>query len=104
MSADDGIEQSRARLITLEAIFIGGHALKTQRVDGFQIGIHFDETLRIEQIVDSFLGREGEMIIAARTNPQIFDELDFVHDFAATRTFLEKPVRNVALLPTLCFE
>src|SRR5439155_25064469 len=58
------------------------------------------ETFRIEEIVDPVLGRKRKVIIAAGTNAQILRKLDVVHDIAATRTLLEKAVRDVAFLAT----
>ena len=104
MAANDSVSQPGAFLIILEAVFVACHALKTQRVDGFQIGIHFDERLRIEQIVDSVLGRNGKVIIAPRTNAQILIQLDFMDHFIAAGAFLKQALRNVAFLARLGFE
>ena len=48
MTADDGVGQSGALLIILEPVLVAGHSLKTQGVDRLQIGIHLEESLRIE--------------------------------------------------------
>ena len=104
MAADDGVGQSGALLIILEPVLVAGHSLKTQGVDRLQIGIHLEESLRIEQILDPVLGRKGEVIIAPRTNAQIFIQLDFVDHFIAARAFLKQSLRNVALLARLGFE
>src|SRR6202011_2571620 len=95
---DDGVDQAGGLLIFLEAIFVGGHSLKAQRIDRSQVGVHLHETSGIEQIVDPFLGRKREMIIALRANAQILVELDLVHNFVATGALLKKTVRNIALL------
>src|SRR5207302_6906721 len=68
VSADHRVEEAGAFLIFFEAIFVAGHSLKTQNVDGSQVGIHFYESVRIEQILDALLGRLCKVIIAARTN------------------------------------
>jgi len=44
------------------------------------------------------------MIIAPRTNPQIFIQFDFVDHFIATRALLKQALRNVAFLPRLGLE
>src|SRR5712691_4022194 len=41
------------------------------------------------------------MMVAVRANTLVLPKLDFVDDIAATGTFLEEPVRNVAFLATL---
>ena len=41
------------------------------------------------------------MIIAPRTNAQVFIELDLGNDFVAAGTFLKKALRNVAFLARL---
>ena len=48
--AEDGVGQPGALLIFFEAIFVSGHALKSQGVDRSQIGIRFDEPFRVEQL------------------------------------------------------
>src|SRR5205823_13281006 len=101
MSADNGIGQSGALLIILEAVLVAGHSLKAERVDRPQIRIHFGERLRIEEVADSVLGRKGKVVIAARTNAQIFIQLDFVDHFIAAGTLLKQTLRDVALLATL---
>ena len=103
MSADDCIYQARALLIFFQAIFVGRHPLKTQSVDGPQVGIHLHETVRIEQIVDPVLGGLREMIIAVRTDALVLGELDFVNDFAASCALLKEPMWNITLFRTLCF-
>ena len=104
MTADDSVGKSGPFLITFEPVLVAGHSLKTQGVDRFQIGIHLEEGLGIEQIADPVLGRKGEVIIAPRTNAQIFIQLDFVNHFIAARALLKQPLRNVALLARLSFE
>ncbi len=104
MTANDGVSQSGSFLIIFEPIFVTGHSLKTQGVDRFQIGIHLKEGLRIEQIVDPVLGREGKVIFAPRANAQIFIQLDFMDHFVAAGTFLKKPLWNVTFLARLSFE
>src|SRR4051812_46169607 len=47
-------------------------------------------------MLDPFLGRLGEVIIAARTNALVLGELDFVDDLLAARAFLEKSLGNIA--------
>ena len=41
------------------------------------------------------------MIIAARTDALVLGELNFLHDLGAAGTFLEKTLRDVALLAIL---
>ncbi|PYJ37363.1 MAG: hypothetical protein DME81_08215, partial [Verrucomicrobia bacterium] len=55
---------------------------------------------RIEKIVDPFLGRLREMIIATRTDALILGELDFRHNFRTAGAFLEKTVWDIAFLRT----
>src|SRR5712692_9933504 len=55
VSADHSVEETGAFLIFFEAIFVTGHSLETQNIDGPQIGIHFYKSVRIEQILDPFL-------------------------------------------------
>ena len=104
MAADDGVGQTGAFLITFEAVLVTGHSLKTQRIDRFKIGIHLKESLRIEEIVDPVLGREGKVVIATRTNAQIFVQLDLMNHFIASGTFLEKALRNIAFFARLSLE
>ncbi len=63
-----------------------------------KLGVELDEAVRVTQIGDPFLGREREMIIAARADAVVFGQLDFVHHFAAAGAFLPKALRHVALL------
>src|SRR5207248_624828 len=96
--ANYGIGQSCSLLIILESIFVAGHPVETQSVERLQIRIHFDERLRVDEIVDPLLCRNREVVIAPRTNTQILVELDFRNDFVAAGTFLEQALRNIALL------
>ena len=62
-----------------------------------QAGVHLDEAVGIAKIRDPLLGRLREMIIAARTDALVFDQLDFVHDFAAAGALLPEALRHLAL-------
>src|SRR4030095_6438968 len=104
MPTDHSVEQTRALMIFLKPILVGGHSLETQDVDGFQIGIHFDKSVCVEQILDPLHGWLRKVIFASRTDTLILRKLDLRHDFRATRAFLEQTARNVFLLPTLCLD
>ena len=95
------VNQTRRLLIFLQAVFVSRHSLETKRVDRRQAGIHFHKTPGVEQVLDSVLGREREVIFASRTNTKVLVELDFVNDFIAAGALLKETVRNVAFLATL---
>ncbi len=44
----------------------------------------------IDQVVDSFLGRQGEMIIALRADFEVLHELEVMDDLATVGAFLPK--------------
>ena len=58
-------------MVFFEPIFIRSHSLKPQQVDGFQIGIHFYKSLRVEQILNPLPGRLRKVIVAAWTDALI---------------------------------
>ena len=95
--AQHRVNQSGAVLIFTQAILVARHALELEGVDRGQPGVELDETFRIAKIRDPLLRREREMVIAARTDAVVFHELDFVHDLAATGTFLPETLRHLAL-------
>src|SRR5258708_37219764 len=87
-----------------QAILIARHALELEGVDRGQPLVELDEAFRIAEIRDPLLRREREMKIAARTDAVVFHELDFVHDLAATGTFLPETLRDLALFFALGFK
>src|SRR5687767_1050250 len=96
MPAQDGIRQAGGVLVFLQPILVGSHSLKLERVHRAEIGVAFNETIGVEQALDSFLGRLRKMIIAMRADALVLRQLDFVHDLLATGAFLEQPLRNIA--------
>ena len=105
VTAHDRVDQSGAFLIFLEPILVGGHALKSAACrPRRRSASRLDEAFRIEQVFDSLLGRLRKMIIAARTDALVLDQLDFVHDLGAARTFLPETLRHLAFLAALRLE
>ena len=61
---------------------------KLQGVHRFQAASISTKRVRVQQVLDSLLGRLRKMIIAARTDPLVLRELDLMDDFRAAGTFL----------------
>src|SRR5262249_3956926 len=97
VTAQDRVNQAGAVLIFAQPILVTGHALKLERVDRSEFGVELDETVRIAKIRHSVLGREWEMVFAARANALVLIQLDFVHHLTATGTFLPQALGHVAL-------
>src|SRR5205814_8434472 len=95
------VKESGGSLVVFEAIFVAGHSLKPQGVHGFQVGIHFDKRVRVEQILNSLPGGLRKVILAARTDALILCKLDFRHDFRTARALLKKTTRNFPLFAGL---
>src|SRR5262249_28922353 len=101
VSADHSIEQAGALLIFFQPILVCRHSLKAQHVNGFQVGVHFYKTIRIEQTLDSLPGRLRMMIIAARTDTLILRELSFRNNLSAAGALLKQTARNFPLFAGL---
>jgi len=86
----DGIFQTGLFLITFQSLSVGRHSLEAQDIDGEHIGIEFGESSWIDQVVDSFLGRQREMIIALRADFKVLHELEVMDDLATVGASLPK--------------
>src|SRR6266496_4201574 len=95
------VEQSGAFVVFLEPIFIRNHSLETQDVHGFQVGIHFHKSFRVEQILNPLHSRLRKVIVAAGTNTLILRQLGLRHHFRTAGALLKKAPRNFSLLTGL---
>jgi hypothetical protein len=104
MPAEHGVDQAGAVLVFAQAVLVTRHPLELEGVDRGQAGVELDEAVGIAEVRDPVAGREGKVIIAARTDAIVLVQLDLVHDFTAARTLLPEALRNIALLAVLGFE
>src|ERR1700719_1734840 len=90
----DGVFQAGFFLITLQSIPVGRYSFKTQEIDGEHIRIEFVKSAWIDQVVDSFLGRECKMVVALRADFEVLHELKVMDDLPTVGAFLPKTLRH----------
>src|SRR5437660_7960630 len=103
IATDHSVKKASPLVVFFEPIRIRSHSLKTQDVHGFQVGIHFHERVRIEQILNPLLSRLCEVIVAARTDTLILRQLDFRNSFGTAGALLKDTTRNFPLFAGLSF-
>ena len=78
--------------------------MKSQNVNGSQVGIHLYKAVRIEEALDSLTTRLRLMIVAPWTDTLILRQLGFGNYLSAPGAFLEKAARDFTFFAGLCFD